>query len=120
MFRPILTHGGDPQSIRRAGAPLALIAPATAGAEPGWPKSVALGDGYPGQVLIDARGDVLAVWGHYEGSGRTSVHYAWKSPGGDWTPPRTLPGTTHADVPGTYRLTCLVHPTTMGQTVRVR
>jgi hypothetical protein len=24
------------------------------------------------------------------------------------------------DVPGTYRLTCLVHPTTMGQTVRVR
>ena len=24
------------------------------------------------------------------------------------------------DVPGTYRMTCLVHPTTMGQTVRVR
>ena len=24
------------------------------------------------------------------------------------------------DVPGTYRLTCLVHPTTMGQTVKVR
>jgi plastocyanin len=24
------------------------------------------------------------------------------------------------EVPGTYRLTCLVHPTSMGQTVRVR
>ena len=28
--------------------------------------------------------------------------------------------TFNFDVPGTYRLTCLVHPTTMGQTVRVR
>ena len=28
--------------------------------------------------------------------------------------------TFNFDVPGTYRLTCLVHPTTMGQTVLVR
>ena len=28
--------------------------------------------------------------------------------------------TFNFDVPGTYRLTCLVHPTTMGQTVKVR
>ena len=72
------------------GALAAAAAPAHAA--PTWSDPVELGQGFGGKVLIDARGDVLATWGSVDSKTSTATaHYAWRSPRGTWSAPRTLP-----------------------------
>lgn len=86
-------------------APLALAAllalPGSAGAALQWSAPKTLGEGYGGagygsarkNVHIDARGDVLALWHQGEvvdGESVKATFYAWRAPGGRWTPVRQL------------------------------
>ena len=77
--------------LAAAVAAAALAAPATAGAALRWDEPHTLSPGFPGDVAIDARGDVLAVW-HRAGEGEIRTFYAWRPPRGEWTAPRQLEG----------------------------
>src|SRR5918911_2628029 len=73
-----------------ATAALPLVAAAPAGAALRWAEPETLGAGFPGEVAIDARGDVLAVWQLGTDGQNLRTFYAWRPPRGDWTAPRGL------------------------------
>jgi hypothetical protein len=83
--------------MRRLTAAVAL-AIALAGAAPAqadlrWsePQLLDTGAGSAYRVLIDARGDALALWTRPAPDGRSSTFvYAWRAPRGEWTEPREL------------------------------
>src|SRR5918911_808781 len=73
-----------------ATAALPLVAAAPAGAALRWAEPETLGAGFPGEVAIDARGDVLAVWQLGTDGQNLRTFYAWRPPRGDWTARREL------------------------------
>lgn len=70
---------------------MAAVAPATAGAAMRWSEPDTLSPGTPGDVALDARGDVLAVF-HRASESRLRSFYTWRPPRGRWTEPRELEG----------------------------
>jgi len=83
--------------------------------------SISIADDYFRPGKLDAKvGDTL-TW-EFKGSKPHTVTVANGPRGFSSVYSGQLRGTQQFTfrVPGTYRLTCLVHPTTMGQTVRVR
>jgi hypothetical protein len=94
--------------------PKGVFAPFTGG-------SISIADDYFRPGKLDAKvGDTL-TW-EFKGSKPHTVTVANGPRGFSSVYSGQLRGTQQFTfkVPGTYRLTCLVHPTTMGQTVRVR
>jgi hypothetical protein len=99
-----------PQLDKPAGA----FAPFTGG-------SIMVADDYFRPAKLDAKVGETVMW-EFKGSKPHTVTVA-NGPRGFSSLYSGQVAGTHSfkfEVPGTYRLTCLVHPTTMGQTVRVR
>lgn len=70
---------------------LLALAPAAQAAQWSPPDVVSNTEAASSQVVMDARGNTLAVWG-ISRPDRGEIGYSWRPPRGAWTPTRTLPG----------------------------